>query len=332
MFNPNPFRLAPKLGFVLVLAAAAAASADTVQRRATVKNTPGSPSITSWWVTTPSRDVTVTAGGWTATRNANNPKLWHLTGGSTPPGGSVTANLTQRGGVGSTGGFVAFNYTDNNGKYHPYETEVDDPIAQTVVFGGSLGTSFLGYEIPANEYGYFFQQWAPLDAEHAIGTTQIRLGSHSDARNFAVLNNTFNHLPGPGMDLTDTDVPRLAPGEDTTWGASATMHEDAATGNPGVPTLWSFNPATGTATMDFSLAGGVGAGMTGSLVAFTSSFSPTFSESAGDVTGTYTDGTVYVSTEVVNNVGTPSPTPGALSLLAIGAACAARRRRTASPA
>ena len=312
---------------VCVLALAGAAQADS--RTQTARNKPASQvNLKSFiLVTDNSQSGVGVPAGWTANQQGNS-RTWHITANAgnagVPPGMNFTATVSRNGQVGQSN-FTHADYDDANGN-NQIIGSCGDPLGVHVVNGGANGADYLGYSVPAGQYGYFYQQWAPSDAVGTVLNTMIQVGAESGAYNFQVLNNSFAVAPGAGFDRGDLSSPPLVTGEGFVQEFQQYMEPADATGLPGIATGFSFNPMTGVATMDFAGAGGLGAGMTSSIVGYTSAFEPTTSHD--NVSYTYDAFGCPQLNTVYNGTLVPFiPTPGAATLLVLGAVCAARRRR-----
>ncbi len=214
---------------------------------------------------------------------------------------------------------VAGDYI-KNGKLF-WKGPCGDPISYSVVEGGDDGTTYLGYHVPAGEYGYFYQMWNFENFNDEVYEAYIPVGRSTGAHNFQVLDNSFQHLSDPGnFDLQEIVSPILHD-PDLPWEVQHYMEEEDALGHGGVPTGWTYDAGTGVATMSFfpdDPTRGLLAAETGSIVAYTSPNGPDmrFFDVASAVFGCPKD-----------LVMVPVPTPGTLGLLLAGGLTACRRRR-----
>src|SRR5262249_41445882 len=151
------------------------------------------------------------------------------------------------------------------------------------------------------------------DAQSTLMSTRITVGADAGAYNFQVLANSFAATPRTGFDLMDVQVPLLDQPRGQPWETRAYMDPADATGLPGSPTSWSFSAITGIATLDYSAIGGLRAGMTSSIVAYTSPFAPTLPSDIQDSTNlgyTYAAGGCPFANINFNTAMVPIPSPG----------------------
>lgn len=310
-------------GAILVLLSLACSlRANSVNVTATVKASSTVP-FTSFRVYTDNGPDTVTGPpGWTTTRVAGSTRAWDLTGGpAVPPGGNLTATITVGGAHTPGGSFTAGDYKNAAGNT-VWVTTCPDPLSQIVIGAGSSSVNYLGYTIPAGQYGYFYEWWNPAGFGDQTKTASINLGPASGAYNFAVIANSFSIA-----ELSQQQGLQMQ-GSDATL--TAFMDAGSATGTPGMTTSWSFDPAAGIANATFDPASplaGLGANQASEIMAFTSPFTPEI--------GDPNVSAVYVSDFPCPGGSTfvPSiPEPGTLMLLAMGVGCiaAARLRRSGS--
>lgn len=322
-----PRRAAARAGFVLTVGIGLCASADRARAdrlvSGFVKPTSTTP-FTSWTVQTTNPATTADpVPGWTRTKVG--PKEWRYTNNTTPIGGTFTVNLSGAGGT--NGQVVAGDYTDANGRTVWVGTCLD-PIGYRVVSGGATGTSYLGYNVPAGQYGYFYQMYNPAGYGGISKTATIGVGAASGATNFQVLASAFAFLPTAGFDLQDLALPDINRLDDTYAMQQYMEPLDAvaAASLAGiVPVSWSFNAVTGDASLTFepgNAADGLGAAESSAVVAYTSPFGPGLTDSTN------------VSTSFVNTFGCPPdyilvplvPEPS-LAALALATVLATARRR-----
>lgn len=295
------------IGWLLVLASTSIAWGANSTRTAQVKGSSSYP-FTSFTVQTNNAQDTVTPpAGWRGRKTG--PRTWEFTAGAPiPPGGAFTVTASRPGPTAPTVSIVGGDYRDNQGN-HYWVTSCPDPLANLVIQAGAQPVTYLGYTIPAGEYGYFMEWWNPSTFTDQTKTASVFLGQSSGAFNFATIANSFTaaqlgQLQGVqifGSDATLTDF----------------MNASNATGSPGVPVSFSYNPSTGVASMTFDPSNpnqGVGAGESSELMAFTSDFGPVVSD------------TMNASAVYVSNYGCPggstyipqAPEPGSLLLFGSG--------------
>ncbi len=295
--------------------------ANSVNVTATVKASSAVP-FTSFRVYTDNGPDTVTAPpGWTAARVAGSTRAWNLSGGAVPPGSSLTATITVAGNNTPGGSFIGGDYKNAAGNT-VWVTTCPDPLSQIVIGAGNSSVNYLGYTIPAGQYGYFYEWWNPAGFGDQTKTANINLGLASGAYNFAVIANSFSVA-----ELSQQQGLQMQ-GSDATM--TAFMDAGSATGTPGKTTGWSFDPTTGIATATFDPGdptAGLGANEASEIMAFTSAFAPEI--------GDPNVSAVYISDFPCPGGSTfvPSiPEPGTAMLLALGIGCiaAARLRRSRS--
>ncbi|MBN1927986.1 MAG: hypothetical protein JW764_00365 [Chlorobiaceae bacterium] len=217
-----------------ILPPIALAGSNTI--KVTVKPT-SKVSFTSIKVRTDNGPVVVNPpAGWTATKVPRSTREWNITGGSIPPGGSMSLTLSVGGNRIPDGSVIGGDYKDKNGNTR-WVTTCPDPLSQIVIFADGQDIDYLGYSIPEGEYGYFFEWWNPDGFTDITKTATIDLGLGVDAYNFAVISNSFSltelsQLEGIQIIGNDALI--------TTF-----MDEDDATGNPGIPVSWNFDSGTG---------------------------------------------------------------------------------------
>ncbi len=257
--------------FVLVRSANAEVKVGTIKNKAT-----SGANCTSAKIAKNNGNMTIAAPAGAVVKGpaAGSTGTWEVTGLNIPPGGQANFTFTNPDGTANYR-FISFDYQNAAGKT-VWTGKCNDPIAYHVLSGGPAGDNYLGYPIPAGQYGYFYQMFPNATNNTTVLQARINLGVGSGAYNFQVLNNSFRHFPDPGFDLDDIQVPLRDPPNGYNYDVLVPyMGPEAATGIPGIPTAWSYNSGTNVATMDFTGAGGLAMGMTGSIVAFTSPYPPT---------------------------------------------------------
>lgn len=290
------FALYPVVAFMIVLLLlASSASAETetitVTPKANDNRTYTSIKMVTWVAGT-----VVAIPGFNCVPDATfpngGPTTWTCTGGSLTRANPAVISLTKNGGTPS-GKVHSYDYVDKNGNT-VWVGACFDPMGYRVVEGGPTGVMYLGYAIPANEYGYFYQLYLAADAPAAIETVDIilgnALGNSTDAYNFQVLGNSFDTDPVPGFDLGDLELPLDTMPDGFVYEVVPYMEEDDATGLPGIDPVWTFDAVNGVARMDFTGLGGLQPGQTASIVAYTSPQPPVLMAADPNVTGTYEGG------------------------------------------
>ena len=223
---------------------------------------------------------------------------------------------------------VSGDYRDDEGNAR-WVTICSDPISATVISGGSIGDTYLGYSIPPNEFGYFYQMWNVSDFSDQTKSADIRIGRSSGAHTFEVIANTFEINPVDGFDLQDLEVWSAVP-ENTIFEVQQYMEEEEALGVPGIDTDWEFDAATGVATMTFLPSDplrGLGPGQTGSIVAYTSPLPP----------GNFSEVPNVFNVEFLGDFTCPNdfclvpmPEPSTVALFILGLVCLIADRRMSS--
>lgn len=258
-----------------LLLTSGAAQAET--KTGTITNKPGSgATCTSAKIAKNNGGMTITAPAGATVKGpaAGSTGTWEVTGLNIPPGGTATFTFTNNNGTVNYR-FISFDYKNAAGKT-VWTGKCNDPIAFHVVTGGPGGDNYLGYPIPSGHYGYFYQMYPNPTNTTTVLQASIQLSPGSGAYNFQVLTSRFPYQASPGFDLEDILVPAKNPPDGYNYQVQVPyMDASQAVGLPGILTSWSFNPVTNTATMDFTGAGGLAMGQTGSLVAFTSPYPPT---------------------------------------------------------
>jgi hypothetical protein len=289
----------------LSLAAPALAQRDISGR---VKDAATQP-FTSWLVETTNPNTTPSEPlGWTRTQIG--PRVWRFTGGTTNPGGTFTTTLTNPNTTNPGGQVTGGDYLVNG---NPVWVKVcSDPVGMRAVSGGATGTTYLGYEIPAGQWGYFYQMYNQANYGGITAKLEITLQPGTTISNLQVLDNHFAFLPTAGFDLDDMALPDISRMDDL-YEVQQYMEPGDALGPGGtVPATWTLSGQT--LTMDFLAAegAGMGAAASGPICAFLSPFSPGISDF------------VNANVTFVNNFQCPEdyamipivPTPGSLGLLA----------------
>ena len=306
----------------LTLGAATLTWAGTSSRTGTVKPTSAFP-FTSFTVQTNNTKDNVTGPpGWNSKKTG--PRTWEFTGGpAVPPGGNFTVTATRPGPTLPTVSIVGGDYKDNNGN-HVWVTSCPDPLGNIVIKAGGTPVDYLGYTIPAGQYGYFFEWWNPAGFTDQTKAANLFLGLNSGAYNFATIANSFT-------------VAQLAQlGNVQVFGADASlrsyMQAVDATGIAGMQVSWSYNKTTGVASMIFNSGDpnqGLGAGESSEIMAFTTANAPIISDS------------MNASAVYLSNYGCPGgstyipevPEPSTLAMLGSGvlSLAAVLRRRPSKP-
>src|SRR4051794_34371238 len=102
----------------------------------------------------PNTTVTPPAG-WTLSRTSGN---WRRYTGNLPVG-ATTGNWNGHNPTGTANAVIAaFDYGNGD-----TVSVCPDPVSAIAIPGGPSGTSFLGYNIPANQWGYFYEIWNMAD-------------------------------------------------------------------------------------------------------------------------------------------------------------------------
>jgi hypothetical protein len=326
-----PERTRSAVGVVAaVVACAGLASVASADREITgrVKSTSTSP-FTSWLIETNNPNTAPNGVlGWNLTQLG--PKTWEFSGGLTNPGDTFTATLHNPFNTNPGGQVTGGDYLSNGNQV--WVKKCSDPLAMRVVSGGASGTSYLGYSIPAGQYGYFYQMYNQTGYGGVTKTMNITIGAGTSVSNLQVLNNHFAFLPVAGFDLDDLalpDVNRL----DNNYDVQQYMEPGDATGVAGtVPLSWAL--IGNTARMEFfpeAPEAGMGAAASGSICAFTSSFAPGITDTANAVSSFVNTFNCTNDYALVPTI--PVPAPGSLVLLGLGGLLTLRRptRRPARP-
>ena len=157
--------------------------------------------------------------------------------GNLPVGGS--ASFTFGGSRNNLGVICGFDWTDAN-NVKKKGNAMPDPMGALEVDGGASGTTYLGYTIPANQYGYFFIAWDNPGGPSQVNSSTFYLGSEdSGAYNVQALNYTFS------LDSLNAVVPG------NPYYMSDFMDQANAISGAGVSTSWSLDAAAGTLTTSF---------------------------------------------------------------------------------
>jgi hypothetical protein len=223
--------------------------------------------FTSFRVITDNGPVQVTPpAGWVANRVPRSTRVWEITGGWVPPGGAFSVTLSVPGRT-PTGAFIGGDYVDAAGR-QIWVTTCPDPLSTIVIAAGATDLNYLGYVVPAGQYGYFYEWWNPENFPDATGRAEIQVGSFAGAYNFQTINNSF-----PLSDLSAQENLQID-GADSLM--TTFMDPSAASGIPGVNTAWSFDATTGIASAIFSPGTGLGLGpgQASQILAFTSPNAP----------------------------------------------------------
>jgi hypothetical protein len=253
--------------------------------------------------------------GWTDAGTGPGSNVHHFVGGSIPPGGSATFNANNPHGT-TTASLVGGDYSDGK-----VVGMCPDPVSGIAVPGGETGGSYLGYPIPAHQWGYFYTVWNYPDFNDVTQRTRVVVGKEAGAYNFQVINNSFS------PQTLDELVPQSETNSNYQF-AAPYMDPSNALGVAGVQTNLNFNAATSLLTMDFTggrTGGGIGAGQSSSIAAYTSPYEPGFSDNENTSSDFVTFGTCPGSG--YNFTVVPSPEPGSALALACGAAALLQRRR-----
>lgn len=192
-----------------------------------------------------------------------------------------------------------------------------DPVSSIAISGGLSGTSYLGYSIPANQWGYFYEVWNTPDFTDSTLSTTVEIGAGIPVSNLQVINNSFS------VAAIDKLVP-MSPTNDTYEFFAPYMDPSAASGSPGVSTV--ANISSGNLTMTFP--NGMAANQTSSLVGYTSPQPPSFGDDENVSSNFASLGPCPKSG--YNFVVTPSPEPGTFTLLGIGLVVCATKLRLRS--
>ncbi len=263
-------------------------------------------------------DKIVDHDGFTKPAEGNNPnsKTVKFSGGNIAPGtnDSIIAHV-----AGDTASYtiLKYSYTDGTSR----TTSTGDNINDKVVFGGASGRNFLGVNIAAGTYGYFYQ----FDRNSSFASSPVTLALQFNSPNaptgFGVISNTF----GPSIN-SDLSGPTVT-GTDT-------MEAANLTGNSGVaPISWSFDSAIHTMLAEYA-PNAFGVGDNSSILYFTSNDAP---QLPLDVSSTAAPNAELLDSAggvlFTNFVDTPFvPEPSSVQLFLIGATClvAFRFRRLGS--
>jgi hypothetical protein len=180
-----------------------------------------------------------------------------------------------------------------------------DPVSSIAISGGPSGSSYLGYNIPANQWGYFYEVWNTPDFTDSTLSTTVEIGAGIPVSNLQVINNSFT------VAAIDKIVP-MSPSNDTYQFFAPFMDPSSASGGPGVATL--ANLSAGNLTMTFP--NGMSANQTSSVVGYTSPSVPSF----GDGENVYSNfaSLGQCPKSGYNFVVTPAPEPGTVTLIVIG--------------
>ena len=199
----------------------------------------------------------------------------HLSGGAFANGQSLTTQFD--GPAGTTFHVLGYSSCTSGGVQTicQYFQHARDPLSSMVVEGGSSGTSFLGYAIPAGSYGYFYQTWPGLLNGDPLSMDQLVVKNQSSVlpTNFQVLDYSVNTV-ALEADTAETDgLGNLL------FGGS--MLNDAMAGAGVAPVSWGYDMGLGAMVADFDLT------LTGlassKILAFTSSSAPFVNGVFGDV-------------------------------------------------
>jgi len=287
MFNSRSIRrlavmmLAGVISFVF---ADSASAGNPITLRPRVKRS-ARQRFTSFRVVTGHRNNDVNVpGGWTATPVGNSGRVWEVSGGEVGPGGSL--GITVQNPSGTTRARIVGGDYKKNGRVR-YVGVCADPLGYAALHGGDQGYNYLGYWIPPDHWGYFYQMYNPADLPDTVQTLQtiIKIDTAAMPFNFQVINKTFEIKPVAGFDLGDLVVPITLPDTGSQdYDVQHYMEEEDATDTPGVDTNWVYDPTTGEAIMDFP--NGLKAGETGWICAYTSQLGPAYT-SVENVSSTF---------------------------------------------
>lgn len=309
-----------RIGFLSSLAIAPLASmqAQAAPISFTGSNKPSSRlNVTSMFVYIKPNGTQVTPpAGWTDAGTGPGSNVHHFVGGSIPPGGFATFNANNAHGT-TTAYLVGGDYSDGK-----VVGMCPDPVSGIAVPGGETGDSYLGYPIPAHQWGYFYTVWNEPSFNDVTLRTRVVVGKDAGAYNFQLINNSFS----------SQTLGELVPQSETNSNyqfAAPYMDPSTALNVAGVHTSVNYDPATSVLTMDFTggrlTGGGIGAGESSSIAGYTSPYAPGFSDNENTSSDFVTFGTCPGSG--YNFTVVPSPEPGSAMALAFGAATLLRRRR-----
>jgi hypothetical protein len=218
----------------------------------------------------------VPPAGWGATQTGD--RTWEVSGGEVGPGGSVPIDVNNPTGT-ARGRILGGDYKRPDGTTKWVGT-CSDPVGWAVIHGGDEGTTYLGYPIPAGEWGYFYQMYNTLDVTYQTMETIINIDPATEPYNFSLVPvlETFEINPVPEFDLGDLVVPISIPDTTTEYELQHYMDEEDAIAPPGVQMDWVYDGA-GNAIMiflPFDPSIGLAPGQTGGICAYTSQLPPYF--------------------------------------------------------
>jgi len=239
------------------------------------------------------RDKLKPPSGWGARQTGGNRgRDWIVDGGSCGPGGTIPVGVTSSGSAKAR--ILGYDYKKRNGTVK-WVGICADPVGYAAIHGGDQGYDYLGYWIPPDHWGYFYQMYNTLSDTVLRTVITIDTRTGLDPSTFATISNkTFEFNPVPEFDLGDLILPITYPGDTYTYEIQHYMDQEDAGDTPGVDTIWTYDPTTGEATMEFNPTApspGLGAGQTGEICAYTSQLGPGYADAEdSNVASTYTGG------------------------------------------